>query len=394
MAASLGLTLYNLRPRREPVTANLRAARPAGRLVWLHAPQAEALGPILTLARRLAAEDGPATLVTAPVPPAGMLSDHPPADTPVEARAFLDHWHPEAIVIAEGELRPALMHEAAERGVPVVYADGQSPRLQRERDAWFPGLVRSTLSRVAAVHARDEDSARAFRRAGAPASVVTVSGRMEAEAPPPPVNEAERAGYARLLATRPIWLALGVTAAEEAAVLAAHRAALRYSHRLLMILEPADPARRAPLAAACAAEGWQVADREADDEPDIDCAVWLGRGAPDDEGLWLRLAPVTLMGGTLAGDGPSHDPQGPAALGSAVLHGPVAGRAKPLLDQLAAAQGARRIARAADLPDALTDLLSPDRAARLAQAAWGVLTEGSEATAAVMATLHRLLARP
>lgn len=392
MAVSLGLTLYNLRPRRASGPQPARPQRPDGRLVWLHAPSAEDTGPMLTLARRLAAEDGLASLLTAEPPPAGMLADHPPADTPAEVRGFLGHWRPEAIVIAAGELRPALLHEAAERGLPVIYADGQAPRLQRDREGWYPGLVRSTLAQVGMIHARDEEAARAFRKAGAPAAAVAVSGRMEAEAPLPPVNEAERAGYARILATRPIWLALGVTLAEEAAVLLAHRAALRYSHRLLLILEPADAMRRDALMAACASEGWQVADRAQDDEPDIECPVWLGRGRAEDEGLWLRLSPVTLLGGTIAGHGPTRDPQGPAALGSAVLHGPQTGRASGFLARLAAAQGARRVARPADLPDALTDLLSPDRAARLAQAAWAVSTEGSEATAAVMASLRRLTA--
>jgi 3-deoxy-D-manno-octulosonic-acid transferase len=393
MAASLGLTLYNLRPRRDPAPLPARPQRPDGRLVWLHAPSADDTGPMLALARRLAVEDGLAALLTADQPPAGILADQPPADTPAEARAFLDHWRPEAIVIATGELRPALLHEAAERRMPVIYADGQAPRLIRDREGWYPGLVRSTLAQVSMIHARDEEAARAFRRAGAPAAAVAASGRMEAEAPLPPVNEAERAGYARILATRPIWLALGVTLAEEAAVLAAHRAALRYSHRLLMIIEPADPLRRDALMAAAASEGWQVADRAQDDEPDIDCPVWLGRGRAEDEGLWLRLSPVTLLGGTLAGDGPVRDPQGAAALGSALLHGPQTGQATGFLARLAAAQGARRVARTADLPDALTDLLSPDRAARLAQAAWAVTTEGTEATAAVMASLRRLTGR-
>jgi 3-deoxy-D-manno-octulosonic-acid transferase len=330
-------------------------------------------------------------LLTADPPPAGLLSDLPPADTPADARAFLDHWRPEAIVIAAGELRPALLHEAAERRLPVIYADGQGPRLLRDREGWYPGLVRSTLAQVGMIHARDEEAARAFRKAGAPAAAVAVSGRMETDAPLPPVNEAERAGYARILATRPIWLALGVTLAEEAAVLAAHRAALRYSHRLLMILEPADPLRRDALMAAAASEGWQVADRAQDDEPDVDCPVWLGRGRIEDEGLWLRLSPVTFLGGTIAGQGPTRDPRGAAALGSAILHGPQTGRAAGFLGRLAAAQGARRVARSADLPDALTDLLSPDRAARLAQAAWLVSTEGTEATAAVIATLRRMM---
>ena len=51
------------------------------------------------------------------------------------------------------------------------------------------------------------------------------------------------------MATRPVWLAVDVPAAEEAAVIAAHRAALRLAHRLLLILVPQEAARAADLAA-------------------------------------------------------------------------------------------------------------------------------------------------
>jgi 3-deoxy-D-manno-octulosonic-acid transferase len=44
-----------------------------------------------------------------------------------------------------------------------------------------------------------------------------------------------------------------------------------------------------------------------------------------------------------------------------------------------------------DLTDALGDLLAPDRAARLAQAAWTVVSDGAEATEALLARLRRAL---
>ena len=97
MASSLGLTLYNLGQRREPGEGTSRPPRPAGRLVWLHAPVEAQVSPMRALARRLVEEDGLPVLLTAPsaaAPLPGVILQPPPIDNPVEARAFLDHWRP------------------------------------------------------------------------------------------------------------------------------------------------------------------------------------------------------------------------------------------------------------------------------------------------------------
>ncbi len=68
MAYSLGLTLYNLSGRRDLAAGADRPPRPAGPLVWLHAPSAEPARALLELARRLNDEDGVSVLLTCPDP--------------------------------------------------------------------------------------------------------------------------------------------------------------------------------------------------------------------------------------------------------------------------------------------------------------------------------------
>ena len=88
MAASLGLTLYNLGQRRDQAEALAWPPRPAGRLVWLHAPGEALLGPVRALARRLVEEDGLPVLLTAPDPGAaldGVIQQPPPPDNVVAA---------------------------------------------------------------------------------------------------------------------------------------------------------------------------------------------------------------------------------------------------------------------------------------------------------------------
>ena len=49
------------------------------------------------------------------------------------------------------------------------------------------------------------------------------------------------------------------------------------------------------------------------------------------------------------------------------------------------------VGSANDLAEALGDLLSPDRAARLAQAAWAVASDGAEVTERVLALIRRIM---
>jgi 3-deoxy-D-manno-octulosonic-acid transferase len=393
MPPSLGLTLYNLGQRREQAEASARPARPAGRLVWLHAPDAEAASPMQALARRLVEEDGVPVLLTALGPLTGhpaILIQPPPNDSPAEARSFLDHWRPEIAVFAGGQLRPAVMHEASERKIPMLVVNGRSPAFLRERDGWYPGLMRSALARFRGIMAVDEAAARAFRKGGAALSAVAVTGRMEEDTVVLPAIEAERAALAKLLAARPVWFAAGVTHEEEAAVLQAHRMALQHSHRLLLILMPDDPTRAPPLASALEAEGWAVAQRALEEEPEPDIEVFVV-DSPAEYGLWYRLAPVCFLGGSLMGRGPTRNPMEAAALGSAILHGPRTGLWGPIFGRLGAARATRAVASATGLGEALGDLLAPDRAARLAQAAWGVASDGAEVTELVLTRVRAIM---
>jgi 3-deoxy-D-manno-octulosonic-acid transferase len=159
----------------------------------------------------------------------------------------------------------------------------------------------------------------------------------------------------------------------------------------LLILMPEDPARAATLARKLeAGMGWAVAQRARDEEPEPDIEVFVVDN-PAEYGLWYRLAPVTFLGGSLLGKGPVRTPMEAAALGSAILHGPRTGQSGPVFARLGAARATRAVASASDLGDALGDLLAPDRAARLAQAAWMVASDGAEVTEGILVRLRAIM---
>lgn len=394
MPRSLGLTLYSLVAGRETAALPVWPERPAGPLVWLHAPEADALRGLGELARRLREEDGYGVLLTCPRPvpaQAGVVSVPPPPETEAAAAAFLSHWRPDAGVIADGELRPILLTAAAERKVPLMIVDGRAPYLPGNRLSPWPGLVPGLMERFRTVVALDEAAARQFRRRGAAEGAVRVEGRMADGSHVLPCTEAERVALVRQFQTRPVWLAACLPEVEEAAVIAAHRSALRMAHRLLLILVPERPERTDGLAEMLTAtEGWQVARRSAEEEPDEEVQVYVA-DAPSEMGLWYRLAPVSFLGGSLYGGGSLRDPFEAAALGSAILHGPRPGAFAQGYARLTEARASRTVGSPAELAEALADLMAPDRTARLAQAAWAVASAGAEVTDRIVLAIRALV---
>lgn len=394
MVISLGRRLYNLTARRDAPATAARPLRPDGKLVWLHAPLAGTELGLAELARRLSEDDGVAVLFTGPdalsAPDHGTIHQTPPLDTAADVRSFMEYWRPDLVVFSDGEIRPALLHEAAIRAMPVLFADARAPFLVRGREGWYPGLKREALAAVRHVMALDETAARAFRKAGAIS--VEVTGRLEEQSAALPCLETERSVLAQLMATRPVWLAADIPESEEAAVFTAHRSALRLAHRLLLILVPQNSSRAGTLARLMEeTDGWNVAQRGLEQEPEPEVEVYIPDSAAE-YGLWYRLAPVTFLGGSLSGDGSIRNPMEPAALGSAILHGPRPGIFGPALGRLGAARAARAVASPADLAEALADLLSPDRSARYAHAAWTVASDGAEVTDRMLEMMRSILA--
>lgn len=398
MPRSIWLSLYSWSVRANAAITAARPARPAGPLVWLQGQLEETAGALNELGRRIASEDGVAVLITGVGGPggvAGVIFQPTPSEMPQDLRGFLDHWRPDACLISDGDVRPMLLTEVFARGVPVAIVNARAPRLPRWWMAWWPGLMRGLLGQVRQVLALDEAALRAFRRAGVAPERVTVTGRLQEAGLVLPAVEADRQALAASIGTRPVWFAASVPEAEEAAVLEAHLAAQRLAHRLLLILAPQGEAGGEAGGEALArriseANGWEVASRSDAEDPDGETDIYIVNGTAE-YGLWYRLAPISYLGGSLSPAGCVRNPFEVAALGSAILHGPMAGEFGARFDRLGAALASRPVAGAADLGEALGELLSPDRTARLAGAAWGVTSEGAEVTDRVMELVRRMI---
>lgn len=292
------------------------------------------------------------------------------------ATALIEDTAPAAILMLGADLPAGLIAAGAARGVPMILAEARLPAVDA---TWRPraAMRRALLAPLRHVLVSDAASYAVALRMGLAPQAVVLSGPVTEIHEPLPHAEAEREAMAHLLNGRLVWLAAGIPPAEEAAVLDAHRAALRHSHRALLILVPSRADRAAALAAEIEASGLIVVRRDLDEDPTDEVQVLIADG-PTEMGLWYRLAPVSYMGGTLSGETDAmRHPFEPAALGSAIVHGPETGPYATEWRQLDGAHAARQVRDAADLETAMAELSQPDLTAALAGNAWTVSTGGA-----------------
>lgn len=336
------------------VLGRLTRARPGLRIVRLAAERGGHVGP----------EGGPER------------APDPGCDPTLMAQ-LLERARPAAVLLLGAALPPALISAAAARRLPVVLAEC---RLDGGDLSWGlqASMRRQLLSQLDAVMLTDADSLGVARRMGLREARLAMTGPVSEIREPLACSETERVSMAQQMNGRHAWFAAGLPPAEEEAVLAAHQAALRRSHRALLILAPREGARIDALARRIEADGLTVARRSEDEDFHDEIQVLLTDG-PTEMGLWYRLAPVTFLGGTLSGEAASmRHPFEPAALGSAIIHGPQTGPWPTEWRQLAGAEAARLVRGPAELAQAVTELTQPVAIATLATNAWTVSTGGAD----------------
>lgn len=334
------------------------ATRPGGRLVWLHAVSVGEVMALRGLIGELAAaapeleflltssSRASARVIGGQLPPR-TRHHYVPLDAPAYVARFLAHWRPDLAVFSEQDLWPGLVHGAARAGVPLALVNARLHDASFARRKRLYGLYRDMLVQFTLIAAQDAATARNLTALGA--AGVRITGPLKAAAPALAADPAELARLRALLAGRRCWLLASGHAEDDAPALAAQAALQAVDPAHLLILAPRQPDRGTAIAAAAAALGLRATRRSLAEGPET-AAVWI-TDTLGEMGLWYRLCPVTLVGGSF-GPTEGHNPWEPAALGSAVLHGPRVANFPADYAALQAAEAARQVS-AATLPAAL-----------------------------------------
>lgn len=355
-------------------------ARPEGYLIWVLSETASEAGPAPAICQTLSDRlERPVSCLVTPLDESPLvptvaeqvIHQYAPADSDGTVHRFLDHWSPDIAIVIGHPARQRLLSETASRDIPLFYAaaNRELGTASRRAPAYF-NLFDKCLTASAS-------ESNALRQ-----QFATIGDRMENTGPlsdtifAPSCNQAECDELAKLLGGRPVWLAVDVDETEIEIVEAAHRKAFRSAHRLLMILVPRQCADTQAIAERLEDLGWRVARRSAGDEPDIETQVYLA-DTDGEHGLWYRLAPTCFIGGSLQQGVDPADCYAPAALGSAVLHGPNKGTNPSRISTLETNGACIIVRNAEELGEAVITLLAPDKAASLARAGWTVTTESA-----------------
>lgn len=403
---SLGLRLYLAAARRtggvQDAGSINRLARPAGKLVWFHISGTEDVAFVQGLIQQLAEDLAEVSfLVTSPASLTFEASfqegcDQPclhiaaPTDTPQSTAAFIDHWQPSVAIWTGSILRPALLLKTHLHSIPLLMMNAQSHASIAGKPRMSKGMIRDILELFDHILTSQESTKKQLVRQGANHSKTLIGEPVEDTTATLFWDDRDRDNMAQVLSARPVWLAAYTHNGEDALIANAHRVAMRLSHRLLLVLAPKDPARGNALAQSLTDEGWLVAQRSLDQEPDEHVQILIA-DAEDEMGLWLRLAPVCFIGNSLCDGATGCAPGAASALGSAILHGPNVHDFKSRYARLDAANAARQVKDEAALASAVQDLLAPDKAAAMAHAGWEISTSGAEAMERTMALVYDAL---
>ncbi len=376
-------------------TGQASLPRPDGPLVWLHAVSVGETTAVLPLAARLAGER-PVLLTTGTVTsaglvaaraPAGVLHQYAPLDAPPFLARFLDHWRPVAALFAESEIWPAAIAAAARRAIPFAVVNARLS--ERSFRGWRRAgpLARPLFGALRLVAAQSRDDAARWRALGAPS--VHETGNLKGDVAPLPADGDALARLADAVAGRPVLLAASTHPGEEALVLAARERLARERPELLLVLVPRHP-ERGPEVAALAAGAGAVAVRSRAELPGPKTAVYVA-DTLGELGLFYRLAPVVVLGGSFAPVG-GHNPYEPARLDCAILTGPAVHNFRDVFAALFAAGGAASVADAAALAAAASRLLDdPHAAAAMAAHARSVAEASAGALERTLAALAPVL---
>jgi len=359
------------------------AARPAGRLVWVHAVSVGEGLSVLPLLKALVAAEV-TVLLTCTTVTAAFL----PLDLPGPVARFLDHWRPDLAVLVESEFWPRLITACHARGVPLALVNARVSDASARNWRRAPGLARAMLGSFAVLTAPDARVAGILAELGADPARIRQTGSLKRGTGRLPVEPAAIASLRGAYAGRRPWLAASTHPGEEETVLDA--LSLLQDPARPLILAPRHPNRGAALREMITARGFSVAQRSTGEAPgkaQVYLADTLG-----EMGLWFDLCPVAFIGGSLVPVG-GHNAYEAVAHGAAVLTGPEVANFTALYDRLLMSKGAVMVRDAGELAKAVRHLDDPTTRTALTAAAEAAITTEGDATAETAALILSLLKR-
>jgi 3-deoxy-D-manno-octulosonic-acid transferase len=301
-----------------------------------------------------------------------------PLDFAFAVRAYLRALKPSALVLMESELWPRMVHECAQRGIPVAVvnarvSDRSFARAMKLRALWSRVLRKPTLWL-----AQSDEDARRLITMGARAETVHLGGNLKYDVRAPRENWVAEL-IVRQAAGRPIVVAGSTVGAErldeERMVIAAWRQEARVGLNALLVLAPRHPERFESVKRQTGTyRTFDVSELKigARSEESFTETGLGGDGLPveiivldtiGDLAAVYAVADIAFVGGSLVPRG-GHNPLEPAQFGVPVVLGPSYNNFRSIVGEMRSADGIRIVQDDVELDKVLVELLTDPAAAK------------------------------
>jgi 3-deoxy-D-manno-octulosonic-acid transferase len=364
---------------------------PVHRLLWIEMAHVGHMSSVEVLTKQLAQlEDDICFLVTCRGEDDAIASDPniifaaSPSEHPKAIQQFLDYWKPDLCMWVGSAFRHHLLFETHKRAIPLICIEYDAADHQQ-----WSVKDRVILSSFSALFATSPEVTDLIADARADTKKILATTPALNQIHVPEFLEDDHAEVRAALASRPIWLATSVREDEIDLVLTSYATTVRYLHKLVLVLIPAE-GQTDSLSNRMAEAGLQTCHWSDGVFPDQTTQVILCEDDAD-IGLWLRTADVTLLGSSLNSDGRGIDPVPAATLGTALMVGPFFGNHRDVYERLIAKNAIVQVTLVEDIRREICRLISPDVASTQAMAAWETITEGWDTTAKIAGAVRSLL---
>lgn len=347
---------------------NPQRARPAGRLVWVHAASVGEAQSAMILIDAIGkiSKDIHVLVTTGTMTSAQLMQSrlpdfafhqYVPLDHPDWVARFLNYWKPDLALWMESELWPNMLHALKTANIPAALVNARLSDSSFRNWMMAKGLAKSLLDSFSMIIAQTDKDAGHFKTLGA--DNVIVGGNIKYSADPLPHDELALAALRLSISDRPVWVYASTHEGEEDLACRVHKEMKETLPDLLTIIVPRHPARREDIANVCFENGLSFrlrSDNVALPAPDDDIYIADTMG---ELGLFYTLCPVAMIGRSFSDDGGGgHNPVEAAQLGCAVVTGPNNQFQRQLYDDMRAADAVIEVQDEDALRDTLLKLLS------------------------------------
>jgi len=350
--------------------AQLPPKPPGVKRIWL---QAVSVGEVLAIGPLLAAwqrQGGVEVYLTTTTSTGYQLAKERYRDATIGIGYFpLDWWlfsarvwravQPDLAVLTEGERWPEHIHQAANRGVPIVCINARLSDRSFRRMARFKWAVQPLLGGITKLLACSGHDAERFRALGFPADRITTTGSIKLDVMIPALTADEKAQLRRELGLPADGLVIvgsSTWEGEEAALVKALQNARVAGHACSLLLVPRHAERRGAIELLLRGHGvsYHLRSRGAAKQA-VDVAVGDTTG---EMRKFLQLADVVFVGKSLPPHTGGQTPVESAILGRPILFGPGMGNFRLIAGELTACAAAQTVTDATELSTQITALLS------------------------------------